>query len=53
VRLWRPWKIYNMGSMIRMVSGRNGAARTFYMMPNFVRRARAHGWDGCACVTVC
>lgn len=29
MRLWRPSKTYNMGSVIRMTAGANGAAKTF------------------------
>lgn len=34
--LWRPNKTYNMGSLVRMVAGPNGAGCTPYKNPNFM-----------------
>lgn len=36
LRLWRASKTYNMGTMIRMVSGKDGAAVTYYKNPDFM-----------------
>ncbi len=36
VRYWRPAKTYNMGAVVHMCSGINGAARTAYKNPDFM-----------------
>jgi hypothetical protein len=36
LRYWRPSKTYSMGVMLQMISGRNGAAKTFHKNANFM-----------------
>ncbi len=36
VRYWRPSKTWSMGTVLHMVSGANGAAKTFYKNPDFM-----------------
>lgn len=47
LRTWRPSKTFNMGSMLRMFSGENGAAVTFYQKPDFMVRAK-RDYKACA-----
>jgi hypothetical protein len=47
INTWRPSKTYNMGSMIRMQTGTNGAAKTYYKNPDFMMAGKTLAGSVC------